>query len=144
MSAADLTQNDIDLLGRDPLFKALAPKHLRAVVGAAKVFTFEADKEIIVSGDKAGRFHLLTEGEAAVIVNGVERSVLGAGASFGEVSLIDEGPRMATICTKTPVRTVSLASFNFRPLLREHPEIMEAVALRLCALLRSERTYTPA
>ncbi len=139
--SSDLTQNDIDLLGRDPLFHAMAPKHVRAVVAAAKVFTFDTGKEIIVAGEKAGRFYLITEGEAAVIINGAERTVLGPGASFGEVSLIDEGPRMATICAQTPVRAVSLASFHFRPLLREHPEIMEAVALRLCALLRSERSH---
>lgn len=142
--SADLTQNDIDLLSRDPLFAAMAPKHVKAVVRASKVFTFDEGKEIIVSGEKAGRYYLLTEGEAAVVVNGSERALLGPGASFGEVSLIDDGPRTATICARTPVRTVSLASFNFRPLLREHPEILEAVALRLCAMLRSEQSHISA
>lgn len=137
----DLTQNDIDLLSKDPLFRGLAPKHLKVVIRAAKVVQFEQGAELIVSGEKAGRFYLITEGEAAISVNGVERSVVGPGASFGEVSLVDNGPRMATIVARTPVRAVSLASFTFRPLLREHPEIFEAVALRLCALLRSERTY---
>lgn len=142
--STSLTDADIDLLGRDPLFAALSPKHLRAVAKAAKPLTFTEGSEIVVAGEQAGRFHLLTEGQAAVLVNGVERALLAPGASFGEVSLIDDGPRMATVCARTPVRTLSLASFHFRPLLREHPEIWEAVALRLCGLLRSERSHLPA
>ena len=136
---SDVTQADIDLLGRDPLFAGLAPKDLKTVADTAKVFLFEGGKEITAEGGSAGRFYLITEGEATVSVHGEEREVLGVGASFGEVSLLDDGPRSATVLATTPVRTISLAGFNFRPLLRAHPELMEAVVRRLCALLRTER-----
>jgi CRP/FNR family transcriptional regulator, cyclic AMP receptor protein len=66
------------------------------------------------------------------VVNSLE-----AGDAFGEVSLIDGQPRSATVVARTLVRTLSLSSWNFRPLLREHPSIAEAILLEMCRRLRA-------
>ena len=74
--------------------------------------------------------------EADVRVGDESVAHIGPGGAVGELALIDGRPRSATVVAQTPVRTLSLASWNFRPLLREHPAIAEALLLEMCERLR--------
>jgi CRP/FNR family transcriptional regulator, cyclic AMP receptor protein len=75
------------------------------------------------------------EGETKVMVGGRTRRRLGPGDFFGEISLLDRGPRMATVVAETPVRTLSLSSWNFRAALKELPsmaiKMLEELAHRI-------------
>jgi len=64
---------------------------------------------------------------------------LDAGGYFGEISLIDREPRSASVIAETDVRTLSLANFNFRLVLRAHPELTYKLLVHLCGLFRRER-----
>jgi CRP-like cAMP-binding protein len=56
-------------------------------------------------------------------VGGRTRRRLGPGSFFGEISLLDRGPRTATVVAETPVRALSLSAWNFRAALKEHPSL---------------------
>ena len=61
---------------------------------------------------------------------------LHPGDYFGEISLIDGGPRSATVQADVPMRTLSIASWEFKPLLEEHPAIARHMLVELCRKLR--------
>jgi CRP-like cAMP-binding protein len=125
------------MLAKADLFSGLTAKDLGIIREQGKEMSFDEGDEITVEGRQAGRFFLILEGEVSISVHGRARPGLRAGDCFGEISLIDGGPRSATATATTPVRAWSLASFNFRPILRSHPTIAENVMLLLCRRLRA-------
>lgn len=120
-----------------PLFEGLTKRELEAIYNAAKEVAFGADKAIVEEGATGVGFHMILEGEANVLVGGRRRATLGAGDYFGEMSLIDGGPRSATVRTTTPVRTVSLTSWAFLPLLDKNPSIAKKILLEMSRRLRA-------
>ena len=128
----------LDMLAQVELFRGLSRKELGAIRDSMKEMDFPAGTVISAEGDKGGRFFLIVEGAAAVSVRGTARRPMAAGDYFGEISLIDELPRVATVKAETDVRTLSMTSFNFRPLVREHPDLSWKLLVRVCGLLRQE------
>lgn len=126
-----------DLLGSVDLFRDLSRRELRAVAGLTQEVGFEPGVTVAAEGEAGGRFYLIVEGQARVRVQGSTKAMLGPGAYFGEISLIDGRPRSATVTAETALRTLSLATFNFRPLLAEHPAIGHKLLLEMCRRLRS-------
>lgn len=124
-------------LGSVPLFEGLSDKELKDVIGRTRVVEHDADREIVEEGHGSAGFHLILDGSVRVLQNGEVRRTLGPGDYFGEVSLIDGKPRSATIRTDTPVRTLSLAAWNFAPLLDAHPQMARKLLLGLCGHLRA-------
>jgi len=68
---------------------------------------------------------------------------LGPGDSFGDIALIDDGPRSATVVAETPLQLLSITSWNFKPLLLERPQIAHKLLLQLCARLRDAEKRPP-
>ena len=132
----------LERLAQVELFQGMSRKELEAIAEHAKEMSFAAGESIGEEGDRGGRFHLVLEGEVSVDVHGESRPPLGPGASFGEMSLIDDGPRSATLRASTDVRTLSISGFNFRPLLLEHPEIALKLLQQLSTRLRRVEAST--
>jgi CRP-like cAMP-binding protein len=82
-------------------------------------------------------FHLIVEGEAEVLVGGMPRTTLRAGDYFGEMSLLDGGPRSATVRTVTPLRTLALTSWAFMPILDKNPSIARKLLQEMSKRLRT-------
>ena len=120
-----------------PLFSGLSKKELRAVHAQTKEVAFKPGSVIIAEGDKGGRFYLILEGTAAIEIGGRGIGEAGPGDHFGEISLLDGGPRTATVTAETPVRALSLASFNFRPLVAMNAQIAYKLLVEACRRLRS-------
>jgi CRP-like cAMP-binding protein len=120
-----MSTNDqaLQLLAGVDLFEDLSKADLKKIQGLSKELTFKAGEDVITQHGRGGRFYLVTEGEAVVSINGRPNRLLAPGDYFGEMSLIDGEPRSATITARTPLRTFTLASFNFRPLMLKHPTI---------------------
>lgn len=133
--------NDADalltMLEQVDLFTGLGKRELRGVCDAGKIIDFAAGEELTEEGKQGGRFFLILEGTVTVLSHGRVRNLLGPGNYLGEISLIDGQPRSASVVADGAVRTWSLASFAFRPLLREHPEMAEQIMLLLCRRLRA-------
>jgi len=122
------------------LFHDLSDDELAHILATAKEVRFPAGKEIARQGGPGVGFHMVLEGEAEVTVDGEHRTSLGPGDYFGEVSLIDDGPRTATVATTQPTTTLSITSWEFTPLLDRYPSITRKLLLGLCRRLRAAET----
>ena len=127
----------LDLLGSVPLFADLSKAELRLVAGITKPLDFEPGKTVVTQGDRTGRFFVIMAGEADVLVHDRFLRRLGPGDFFGEMALLDEEPRAATVVAATPLATLSIAPFNFRALLKSNASITYKVLQGLCERLRA-------
>jgi CRP/FNR family cyclic AMP-dependent transcriptional regulator len=122
-----------------PLFRELSDRELGEVVQVAKRVEYPAGATVANEGEPGLGFHLILEGNAEVSVGGASRGVLGPGDYFGEISLLDGGPRSATVATTTPMQTLSIVSWDFGPLLDRHPAMTKKLLLGLCEIIREAR-----
>lgn len=127
----------VEALAGVDLFAGLTSKELKMIAQLAKEMSFPPGETVVAQGDTSARFHLITSGTADVLVNDERRHGLGPGDYFGEIALIDRQPRSASVVATSPMTTLSIASFNFRPLLKQYPEISYKLLLKMCARLRS-------
>jgi len=98
--------------------------------------TFEAGSNVATEGSGGVGFFVIGEGEAGVTVHGEERATLGPGQYFGEVALIDEGSRTATIVAKTDLTCYGLTAWEFRPLVESNGAIAWKLLQTLARRLR--------
>lgn len=126
----------LKLLGGVPLFEGLTDKELRSIHAAGKEVDHAAGSTMVAEGDEGLGFHLILDGQASVTVGGAKRASLGPGDYFGEMSLIDGGPRSATVTADTPVRALAITSWAFTPILNKNPEIARKMLLELSRRLR--------
>ena len=103
------TNPALEHLGKVRLFQGLTPKELAVIGALAKTFTFPAGSVIVEEGAQGGRFYLITTGQADVIVHDQNVLTLREGGYFGEIALIDEGPRTATVRAVTDVEALGIA-----------------------------------
>lgn len=120
-----------------PLFEGLSDGELKDVLSRTRVVEHDDGGEILEEGQGAAGFHLVLEGKVTVLQHGGVRRTLGPGDYFGEISLIDGKPRSATVRPDGPVKTLSLAAWNFAPLLDAHPSMARKLLLGLCEHLRA-------
>jgi CRP/FNR family transcriptional regulator, cyclic AMP receptor protein len=112
-----------DLLKQVPLFSDLDGKELEHIANAMKQRTFQPGQEIAVEGESAVGFFVIEDGQAKVTVHGEERRTLGPGDYFGEIALITQGARTATVTADTLLKTFGMTFWEFRPLVEETPSI---------------------
>ena len=127
----------ISKLGSVPIFEGLSKRELDAIYRVAKEIDFEPGHAILEEGSTGVGFHLILEGRADVVVGDRKRATLGPGDYFGEMSLLDGGPRSATVRTSTRVRTLALTSWAFLPLLDKTPSIAKKMLVELSRRLRA-------
>jgi len=121
-----------EILRRVPLFDGLSAKELEAVANTTKERRYDTGDTIVSEGEGGVGFFVIADGEARVERRGTRLATLGAGASFGEVALLDEsGRRTATVIAESPLRVFGITSWQFTPLLEQHP----AIAIKLAKLL---------
>ena len=87
----------VELLQRIPLFAELESRELGRLSGSFKERTFEPGESVVAEGEHVSRFFVIESGEAVVKVHGDERGRLGPGDYFGDVAMIDQGDRTASI-----------------------------------------------
>ncbi len=119
-----------------PLFSGFGEKELQRVAAIVKEVSFPAGKDIAKQGESGVGFHMIVDGQATVSVDGVVHATLEPGSYFGEISLIDGGPRSATVTAKTDLKTVSLTSWDFNALMDQFPELSRTLLKQLCRRLR--------
>lgn len=105
------------------LFKGLPESEIRSVEKQLKTVKHQAGHEIVVRGEGGVGFMVITDGTVSVkTVQGHTRK-LGPGDSFGEMALLDHEGRSATITADTDVTMATIPEWNFKPFLKEHPEV---------------------
>lgn len=125
-----------DVLKAIPLFEGLSARELKMLLGNLKEDWFNPGDDIVSADDVGGRLYILTEGRAKVVVNGRTVRTIGPGGYFGEMSLIDNSPRAATVRAETQVKAVWLGRQPFMNLLEENWSMTKKVLADLCARLR--------
>jgi CRP-like cAMP-binding protein len=113
----------VEALRSVSLFADLDEEELAQVALLFKQRRFTAGEPIVKEGAEGAAFFLIESGEATVTVRGVERAGLGPGDHFGEIALIDEGVRSASITATTDLVCYGLTLWEFRPLVIENGAI---------------------
>jgi CRP/FNR family transcriptional regulator, cyclic AMP receptor protein len=131
-------QDATSRLAKVPIFSECTKRELTIIGRAAKEVSHAEGTVIAREGERGVGLFLILEGQCKVTIGGKTKAKLGPGDFFGEVALLDGGPRTATVTALTPVRLVGITGWVFRGLLMEHPTIalktLEAVAGRLRAV----------
>lgn len=120
-----------------PLFEGLSRRDLERVAASGKLMEFPAGRHIAEQDEDGLGFHLILEGEAEVLVDGNRKATLGPGDYFGEMSLLDGLPRSATVAATTEIRTLSIVSWVFLPLVERYPSILRKLIAKLSLRLRA-------
>jgi CRP-like cAMP-binding protein len=125
----------VDLIARVPLFAGLSKRELGQVASIADEIDLPADKLLIREGEHGREFFVLLEGEAEVTRKGKKLATRHAGEFFGEIALVSNLPRIATVKTSKPARALVIRDHEFRALLQRAPtiavKVLQAVAERI-------------
>jgi CRP/FNR family cyclic AMP-dependent transcriptional regulator len=126
-------------MGKVPLFQRCSKRELAQIAAIADEIDLPGGKTLATQGERGREFFVVLEGSADVTADGRKLSSLGAGDFFGEIALVTDHPRTATVTAATPVRALVITDRAFRELLRNSPDIqgkvLVAVADRLAATL---------
>lgn len=132
----------LSLLERVPLFAGLDRRELESIARSFKERAFSEGETIAREGQGGVGFFVIGEGQVSFSVSGEERGSAGPGEYFGEVALIDDGARSATVTAVTDVRLYGLTSWEFRPLVEGNAAIawklLQVLAKRLRAAERTQ------
>lgn len=126
-----------EILKTVPLFASCTKKELSSVAAVAKDVHFSEGHVICREGDTGIGLHVVVEGETKVQIGGRTKRRLGPGAFFGEIALLDGGPRTATVIAETPVRTISIVAWDFRTALKANTTLTLKLLEEVCRRARS-------
>ncbi len=123
--ASSIPSQVIAMLGAVPLFSACSKQELRTIASLGTEIEAKAGRKLAVQGKPGLEFFLILEGHARAEVDGVPALDFGPGDFFGEMALIDHGPRHATVTALTPMRLLVLDAREFNSLLETSPSIVK-------------------
>jgi CRP-like cAMP-binding protein len=125
----------VEALRKVPLFSSLEESDLESLARQLHERRFPEGAEVTTEGSTGAGFFVIAEGNAEVIVGDEHRATLGPGDYFGEIALIDDGVRSASIIAATDLLCYGLTSWEFRGFIEEHPEVawtfLQSLARRL-------------
>jgi CRP/FNR family cyclic AMP-dependent transcriptional regulator len=130
----------VEQLQKVRLFADLDQRELQSLASSFKERIFDEASTVVGEGSGGVGFFIIDSGEATVTVGGEDRAKLGPGDYFGELALIDEGTRTATITADTELRCYGLTSWEFRPLVESNAQIAWKLLQSLSKQLREART----
>jgi CRP/FNR family transcriptional regulator, cyclic AMP receptor protein len=126
----------VDALRNVPLFRDLDEDDLGRLATQMKERRFAEGSPMTSEGTGGVGFFVIGDGNATVSVGGEVKTTLGPGDYFGEIALIDEGTRSATITAATDVTAYGLTPWEFRPFVEDHPQVAWALLKTLAQRLR--------
>jgi pyruvate,water dikinase len=129
------TNDPAESLQKVQFFAGLDPEEVAQISGLLKERRFEQGETVIMEGTGGAAFFVIESGNATVTIGGALQAVLGPGDHFGEVALIDGGPRTATVTAASELVCHGLTFWEFRPLVEANGRIgwklLEAVTKQL-------------
>ena len=113
----------VDMLKRVPLFVGLDDRELQEIAMSMRERRFKAGDTVTQEGAGGVGFFVVQEGQAEVQVGGQTRGSVGPGDYFGEIALINESPRTATLIASTDMLCYGMTPWDFRPLVESNSTI---------------------
>ncbi len=133
----------VEVIERVPLFANMSPRDTEGIAALFKERRFAPGETITKEGTGAAAFFVIESGRATVSVSGQPRATLSEGDYFGEIALIDEGARSATVTADTELVCLGLTYWEFRPLVQQNATIawnlLQTLAKRLRIAENEER-----
>ena len=126
----------VERLRSVPLFRSCSDKELAFIASRADELDIQAGRVLTERGASGGDFFIILEGNAEVDA-GQGKRTLGPGEFFGEIALIDNGPRTATVKAATPMRCLVLGHAQFRDVLHQNGEIAVKILRAVTERLRA-------
>ena len=126
----------VELIASIPLFEGVDPRTVQQMAQSFKERDFAAGETIAEQGKGGIGFFVIEQGEAEVTIDGDVVATLGPGKHFGEVALIDDHARTATVTAKTELHTYGLTAWDFRQFVEGNATIAWRLLEQLAKLLR--------
>ena len=118
-----VAQGPVELLQRVPIFEGLERRDLERIASSMKPRTFHEGDTVTTEGSGGVGFFVIEDGSAKVTVGGEDRRTLGPGDYFGEVALLTDSARTATITADSELKCYGMTSWDFKPLVESHSSI---------------------
>src|SRR3954462_14527710 len=133
----------LEHLAAVPLFAACSQRDLQRIARASDEVTIQEGRTLVKQGDVGRECFVLVDGKVKVERNNRKVATLGPGSYFGHLSLLDKGPRTATVTAETPVTVLVLGPREFSAVLDEVPQLSHKLLTALAQQGRSvdEKTY---
>jgi len=126
-----------EALAQVPLFAPLSPRHLKRIADVTEEHRYMEGAAVVREGDSGDTFYVILEGGAKVVSKaGRVLAQLVPGDFFGEISLLDGGPRTATVVATTPLVMLGLSRGAFQKLLSTEPAVAVKLLQHVAAMLR--------
>jgi CRP-like cAMP-binding protein len=134
----------LDHLAQVPLFSACSKKDLQTVARAADEVGIKAGKVLVEEGKPGHEFFLILDGKATVLRGKKKVATLGPGQYFGEMALLDRGPRSATVVAETDMDLLVLGQREFSGVVDEVPALAHKLLATMAQRLRESdsRAYS--
>jgi CRP/FNR family cyclic AMP-dependent transcriptional regulator len=126
-----------ETLRQVPLFSSLDKKELGMLAKLVKEQRYEPGTTIVQSGAGGHGLYVIKEGNVSIIQSGKTVATMGPGQFFGEISVLDGGPRTADVRADTPTVCLALISWEVKPLLMENAGMTYKMLLEMVKRLRS-------
>ena len=138
-----LGKRGADVLAQVPLFAGLSRRHLKRIAEHADEVAFRPGEKIVEEDQPGGSFFVLLEGEVKVVRGQRTITRMGPGDFLGEISLLDGGPRTATVIAETPVLSIRVFKRSFDRVVTQEPAVASKILAVVARRLReAERTIT--
>ena len=129
----------MDMLKAVPLFSSLNNKQLKALAKTATDQTYKPGDVLVAEGKQGVGFYLVAQGQVAVEKGGKTVASLGPGQFFGEMALIDEQPRSATVKAVGPTRCLVVTRWDFWGTVAKDPEVLRVLLRETVRRLREAK-----
>lgn len=131
-----MADKKLEHLSQVKMFSSLNKKELGLVARASDVVHVPGGADVVREGEIGHEFYLISSGSAAVKRNGRKIATLGPGNYFGEMALLDKGPRTATITTEEPAELIVLGQREFMSILDQVPAVSHKLLVNMAGRLR--------
>jgi CRP/FNR family transcriptional regulator, cyclic AMP receptor protein len=137
---------DVAALRTVPLLAGVSDKDLKKLAGNLRERTYSDGENVVSEGQGGIGFFFILDGKADVTIRGETRATLKQGDHFGELSLLDDSyGRSATVTANGELHTAALTSWQFKPLVREQPDMAwELLVVMAKRLIATEQHYASA
>jgi len=126
----------LDFLALVPLFSTFSKRDLQKISSASTQMNFEAGRVIATQGQRGHEAFVILSGQATVSRNGRKVAELGPGTVVGELALLDQGPRTATVTVKSDITALVIGQREFFVVLEDVPALSRKIMSSLASRIR--------